>query len=64
MVIKSKGKHMPIKYALDMYKKLQNLHLSEMFVKDYIEEFYRLCIHINHVEGDIKKIFRYVNSLP
>ena len=34
-----------------------------MYVKEYIEEFYRLSIRAGHAEDDMEKVARYINGL-
>jgi hypothetical protein len=41
MVSNLKDKFMPKYYQINLFRKLQNLRLKGMTVKEYIEEFYK-----------------------
>jgi uncharacterized protein YjbK len=54
---------MPKDYHINLFRELQNLRQKGLTVKEYTEEFYRLCIRVGHVEEDVEKVARYINGL-
>lgn len=54
---------MPKYYQLNIFKQLHNLRQKGIIVKEYTEEFYKLCIRAGHFEGDMEKVSRYINGL-
>lgn len=63
MVEKLKGKFLPNDYAIQLYRKLQNLKQKGMDVTTYTEEFYKLSIKSDHMKEDVDKVPRYLNGL-
>ena len=63
MVAKLKAKFIPKDYNINLFRKLQNLRLKGMTVKEYLEEFYRLNIKIGQRERDEEKVAKYINGL-
>ena len=63
MVVKLKYMFFPTDYMISLYRKLQNLRQKEMYVKEFIEEFYRLSIHSRHTDEGEEAVVIYVNGL-
>ena len=63
MVSKLKAKFIPEDYELELFKKLSNLKQKEMFMKTYIEEFYKIHIRFGHCKSSKEKVPRYFNGL-
>jgi hypothetical protein len=63
MVANLKAKFMPKYYQINLFRKLQNLRLKGMIVKEYIEDFYKMNIRDGQRERDEEKISRYMNGL-
>lgn len=47
----------------NIFKRLQNLKKNNMFIKEYIEEFYKLVIWSGHSQEDMEKVARYLSGL-
>lgn len=62
-VKKLKAKFIPGDYELQFFERLQNLKQTDMTVKDYIEEFYKLTIWSRHRELSKEKEDQYENGL-
>lgn len=62
MVKNLKKKFLPVDYQVNLIRKMQNLREKDMSVKEYTEEFYRLDIRSGHVDDDVEKVARYLNS--
>ena len=56
-------KFLPTDYQVSLLRRMQNLRQKDMDVKEYTKEFYRLDIRFGHVDDDVEKIPRYINSL-
>lgn len=63
MVNKVKKKFLPTDYQVSLLRKIQNLRQSDMTVKEYTKEFYRLDIRSRHVDDYVENIARYINGL-
>lgn len=63
MVGKLKRKFLPTGYQLDFLRRIHNLRLKDMIVKDYIEEFYKQDIRYGHVDDEVKKVSRHLDDL-
>ena len=46
IVTKLKAKFIPPNFELELFKSLQNLKQKDMTMKDYIEKFHKLTIHL------------------
>jgi len=62
MVSKLKGMFFLKDYQLNLFRQLQNLRQKGMTIKEYTKEFYKLSIRSGHVEDDLEKVYRYINS--
>ena len=58
-----KGKFLPTKYKLILFRKMKNLKQNSMIVREYTEEFYKVNIISGHMEDTRKKVTRYINGI-
>ena len=63
MVGKLKKKFLHVDYQVNFLKRMKSLRQKDMIVKHYIEEFYKLDIRYGHVDNEVEKVPRYLNSL-
>ena len=54
---------MPKDYQLNLIRQLQNLRQKAMTVKEYTEEFFRPSTRVEHTEGGLERVARYINGL-
>jgi hypothetical protein len=63
MVEKMKAKFIPRDYKITLFRRMKNLRLKLMSLKEYTEEFYRINIKAGHREKNDEKVARYMNGL-
>ena len=63
MIAKMKEKFIPRDYQITLFRRMQNLRLKLMSVKEYTKEFYRLNIRAGHRESNDEKVARYMNDM-
>ena len=54
---------MPKDYQLIVIRQLQNLRQKGMTIKEYNEEFFKLCIRDGNIEENIERVSKYINGL-
>ena len=57
MVAKLRGKFLPKKFQISLFKKMQNLKQKAMIVRDYTE-FYKINLRVGYVEDTVEKVAR------
>jgi hypothetical protein len=62
-VSKIKDNYLPVDYQQSLCKQAQNLKQKETFVREYIEEFFKLPLGLGLKEMEYQRVSRYVNRL-